>query len=416
MTVNNSSVSQRRLKQNGYTLVEIMVAIVLGLLLTAALVQSYAATKQSYRTTEGVSRIQENARFAMQFVRTDLREAGFASCIGGVRNKLNGDPSDYISFAAPVAGWNYLNTNPGKSALKLPSLAPDLSAATSNWQKKAGAVQNSLPGFLRNRVAAGSDVLWFKGFEEMDITIKTHNSNSASIVAESAHKVPNNSIMLVGDCLQMELFQQLSKGNGEQVSLVASQGNATPGNRKAGPNPAWARTYGPSDKFYSFVQTFYYIGEGASGLPSLFRFRTQLPDAAISSAIVATQSEELVEGVESMQLLFGEDLTGDDVPNKYVGAHEVDRWDDIASVRLGLLLRSPAAVSADQDQASEYTLVDAVKLAHDEDDAVLRYVVNTTVKPRNRGLNPNLTYTVCDAFPEKNNEPDNGIDTCAVQG
>jgi type IV pilus assembly protein PilW len=403
-------------QQQGYTLVEILVAVVLGLILTAAVIQSYSATRQTYRITEGVSRVQENARFAVHFLLSDLREAGFSGCLGSVRNKLNGDPRDYVSFNSPITGWNYLGTESGDTPFSINTETLDIPSSRFTWERNLAGVTENMPEFLGGRVVAGSDVLYFKNFEILDITIKNHNDQSSSIVTAGEHGVADDSIMLVGDCSQVELFQHLSQGDGTQVSLTAS-GNRTgvPGNRRTGPVSTWARVYGPNDNFYGFVHSFYYIGEGASGLPSLFRFQSQLPFTSITTAMVAAESEELVEGVETLQILYGEDLDDDDVPNKYVSANEVTDWDNISAVRVGFLIRSPA-VAADEDQATNFTLLDSIELTHESDDSFLRYAVNTTVKPRNRGLDDNLNYYICDAWNERGNEPDNGIDTCPDPG
>ncbi|BCX88540.1 type IV pilus assembly protein PilW [Methylomarinovum tepidoasis] len=65
------------LKQDGVSLVEIMVALVAGLILTAGGIQIYAANKQTYRVADASARIQENARFAMEILGRQLRMAGY---------------------------------------------------------------------------------------------------------------------------------------------------------------------------------------------------------------------------------------------------------------------------------------------------------------------------------------------------
>lgn len=377
-------------------MVELMVSLTLGLLLTAAVIQSYLSTKQTYRVTEGVSRVQENARFSLHFITKDLRNAGFSSCIGRVRNKLNGPPDEYVSFSSSVTGWEYSGTSSGDGAFTLSGDTLSLPTNAGNWVQKTDSGTSNLPSYLLGKVAAGSDVLWFKNYEELPIIIKEHNDMASPIVTESAHGMVNNAIMLVGNCSEVELFQHLSQGNGKQVSLTAQEGNGDPGNRQTKGTPNWSREYGPEDNMYGFVQTIYYIGEGASGLPSLFRYRTYLPDLAIDSAEISSNAEELVEGVETLQLLFGEDTDSDNNPNTYISADEVTVWDNVVSTRVGVMLRSPQSAT-DSDQAAEYTLLDSIKLKHAKEDQLLRYSVNSTVKLRNRGLDENLAYYLCNA-------------------
>lgn len=63
--------------QRGVTLIELMVALVVGLILLAGLIQVYLSTKQSYNAQEQLARMQENGRFAMELITRDLRRAGF---------------------------------------------------------------------------------------------------------------------------------------------------------------------------------------------------------------------------------------------------------------------------------------------------------------------------------------------------
>ncbi len=67
----------RSCHQSGLTLVELMVAMVLGLLLTAAVIQVFAGSRSSNTVQGGMSRLQENARFALDALGRDIANAGF---------------------------------------------------------------------------------------------------------------------------------------------------------------------------------------------------------------------------------------------------------------------------------------------------------------------------------------------------
>lgn len=62
--------------QRGFTLLELMVAMLLGLLVSAGIVALFMATNQTSRVQNAMSRIQENGRFAMSRMEADLRMAG----------------------------------------------------------------------------------------------------------------------------------------------------------------------------------------------------------------------------------------------------------------------------------------------------------------------------------------------------
>lgn len=71
--------SARAVRQAGFTMVEMMVAMTLGLLLVVVIGQVFVTSKESYRTTEDLSRMQENARFAAAQLSRVIRMAAFTT-------------------------------------------------------------------------------------------------------------------------------------------------------------------------------------------------------------------------------------------------------------------------------------------------------------------------------------------------
>jgi len=64
-------------KESGFTLVELLIAMVIGAIVMAAAYSSYVSQQRSYRMTESVTEIQQNLRSAMLFIEKDIRMAGF---------------------------------------------------------------------------------------------------------------------------------------------------------------------------------------------------------------------------------------------------------------------------------------------------------------------------------------------------
>jgi len=75
------------------------------------------------------------------------------------------------------------------------------------------------------------------------------------------------------------------------------------------------------------VTTSYSIQTGFTGNPALFRS-------------VDGVSEELVEGIENLQMLFGEDTDNDNIPNYYVSAENISDMAQAISVRITLIART----------------------------------------------------------------------------
>ena len=89
-TLNN--MSARRPGQYGVTLIELLIAMVVGLILIAGGSQIYLSNKQAYRSQEAVSYVNSNTRFAMFFMQDIINMAGF-----------KGDPAESDADAFPAA-------------------------------------------------------------------------------------------------------------------------------------------------------------------------------------------------------------------------------------------------------------------------------------------------------------------------
>ena len=92
-------------KQIGMTLVEILLALVLGISLIAGVLNIFVSSNQSSRMLEGLSRLQENGRFALDFIGRDIRLAGHRARVTGVSVCLN-DKS-----GTAIGGTNDLGVN-----------------------------------------------------------------------------------------------------------------------------------------------------------------------------------------------------------------------------------------------------------------------------------------------------------------
>ncbi len=75
-----SPMNSKLQSQSGFTLVELMISLVLGLLVIAAAGGIFLSNKRVYGSTEAVNRIQENQRAAFEMLSRDLREAGSNPC------------------------------------------------------------------------------------------------------------------------------------------------------------------------------------------------------------------------------------------------------------------------------------------------------------------------------------------------
>jgi type IV pilus assembly protein PilW len=110
----------------------------------------------------------------------------------------------------------------------------------------------------------------------------------------------------------------------------------------------------------------YSIAAGASGEPALFR--SEFGDA-----------QELVEGVENLQVLYGVDSDSDDFPNQYVTSNKVIDFEDVVALRIDLLMRSLNDFVTDDPQTYSFNGVQTTPA-----DRRIRQVFSTTIALRNR--------------------------------
>lgn len=87
-------------QQKGLTLIEIMIALLLGVFLIGGVLGIFVNTRETYRVEEALSRLQENGRFAMDFIGRDLRMAGYSFC----PRASNIIPNPLANFIAGVDG------------------------------------------------------------------------------------------------------------------------------------------------------------------------------------------------------------------------------------------------------------------------------------------------------------------------
>jgi type IV pilus assembly protein PilW len=166
----------------------------------------------------------------------------------------------------------------------------------------------------------------------------------------------------LGDCSEGELFQKSNNANSSALTMAG--GNVNPGNNGNNFNLA----YEPETKVYEFTAMAYYIGEGTNGEPALFR-RLMTPLQA---------PQELVSGVETLQILYGVDSSGTNAADSYLPADEVADWDNVASVRFSVMTRSRDEVLDAANNRSFDILGSEVSQGNNGDRRVRLVSVSTT--------------------------------------
>lgn len=324
-------------RQHGVTLVELMIALAIGLLVTVAMLKVYVDASRMYRFNEGLARVQENGRFALEFIRRDARVAGFWGCYSDatLTNGVSATSDAYINVGAGhITGTSDDGLNSSDS--------------------------------ITFRSATGSGALVTSGM----------SGTGDSVTVESVGALSTNTAVLISDCEDGDLFQ---------VTGIAGTALAHAAGANANVSPNLNKAYAAGARVYEAREATFCIAPGADpAQPALRRLVNPTPGQTCAS-----NGDELLEGIENMQILYGEDTdadadgaNGDGTANRYVafGASGLD-IDRIVSVRISLLARS---LNNNLTTAPSPYTFNGIAVTPASTDKYLRKVFTTTITLRNK--------------------------------
>lgn len=364
-----------RSRHRGFSLIELMIAVVVGAAIIAIVTRMAAGTLATYRSDEYLARLQENARFAIEQLDFAGRMAGFSGCSRNINSLLNTAAAAYepgiYDLTRVFSGWEYANTGDGDD-YSIATLDP-AGAGLGEWSDAGG---NDLVDDLQNLVVPGTDVLVVKYADRvLDVGASGNTAaNAVTIGLTGNNGISQNSLVLISDCVGSDLFQNRAANNAAQLSRTDSGGS--PGN-VAPASANLSHAFGTDMEIYTFTVAVYFVGRGPSGEPALFR-RTYN-----AAGVNGVETLELVEGVENMQILYGEDLDGDRFADIYRTSNAVADWTDVVAARVGLLLRTVESGRQENDTAI-YKLLGTNVTPLAADARRHRRVFTTTIALRNR--------------------------------
>jgi len=249
-------------KQSGMTLIELMVALAIGMFLMLGAITVFMQSRTTFRLTESISRMQENARVALEIMEPDIRMAHYWGLTTTTANVLN---------------------RGGPAAINGPG--PD--NCGNNWTINLDqAVEGTNNGYA-----------WgCAGLAPVEV-------NSDTLVVRRTSEDP---VVPVAGALHLQSI----RGAGNSQIFV---GTAIP-----------AGFFAATSQTFRMIANGYYVSRTSSAstatnlVPSL-RMQTLLPSGAME---LVQQNQELVAGVEDLQVQFGVDT---DLPGQ-VERGSIDRY------------------------------------------------------------------------------------------
>lgn len=357
---------------SGFSLIEIMVALGISLFIMAGIGYVYINSKQTYRTQEQLSRLQENGRLAFEYLARDIRMAGYWGCgtAGMDSDKQFIPPSPPDKCTTPKAQiTNTLN---------------DASTNPFNFGRYIEGFNDVDSSFTTYpNVKVGTDVVVTRGADPLGLRVTKHSGGnppgSSDIKVNDASRIANDDILIVTDCTNAAVFQVTNVNTGQNVVHNQGQNTIGPGNS----TNDLCKNYEGGEVLKAFSRS-YYIGtkvRNSSGGDDL----TSTGRPALIRAEFNRRYLELVPGVENMQITYGVDTNNDYFTDTYNTAAEVttnSQWAQVKSVRIELLLASTEDnITTDK---VKYRFPTSATSDTTAPDRRLYYITSTTISIRNR--------------------------------
>jgi len=352
----------------GFSLVELMVSMTLSLILLAGALSILYSTKLTSSENERVARIQEAGRTAFELIKQDARAAGYTGCSRPFVDAATVPPVHSFTSGLNSTGllWNFLEPVYGFEATTSTAWVPALDAAIPASPAPAGGsdilvLRSARPGQPVFRTNAAFAV-------DADIPV---DRDAAAASLSTAQAAP----IVVSDCRGATVILATGvAGNGPTAKISHAQSAAVPGNTSA----SLARPFAAGSQIQPVQTVIYYIASCAAGGAGACTGATT--PLALWQIVGSNPPQELIQGVEAMQVKYGVDTDQDLLANQYVNADAVTDWNNVVSISIAILVRSIDETGVEKDKRT-YTLLDTNIPAFN--DRRQRSVFTTTISLRN---------------------------------
>lgn len=329
-------------QQRGVSLIELMVALIIGLFLIFGAVTVYQQSRTTFRTTEAVARLQETARLAFDVLEADVRMASYWG--------LNNRAEFIINRAGPGAG--------------LPAPFTSFQGARIN---QCGGTDSNWAINLDAYIAGSNNSFPYGSTCGATGTV---NSTADTLLIRRAADAPPTTLD------PDRIYLQTSRIQGTLFVPSSSCTNPTT------PSCIPAAYAPPASQSRALVVNAYYVTTTSTlrnDVPSLRRKSFGNVNAATASDAIT--DEEIVPGIEDLQVRFGVDTNGDTNVDQYVNPGSVPAGAAVISATIWLRIRSEERDFGHRDQTA-YQYAD-MATAWTPNDNYRRIVVSKTITLRN---------------------------------
>ncbi len=289
--------------QRGFSLIELMIAMVLGLFLVGGVIVVFIGSSQSFSHNEALSRVQESGRFALEMVAQELRNTGYkGSCFVNAVDIINTADAQYEADAYdlndPIRGWT---------------------AATGEF------FAGSLVGYEAN-----TDLVMVKHAANTATASLSADIDSTDTTFPVNGGAAPGAIVVFSDAVGCDLFQNTAALNAG--SLQRGTLGQTINNQTVAAQPL-SHSYLPGDStnIALLSSTLFYIGSSDLGGANTTALRSVSYDNGVAN------DQELVDGVNDLTLSYAVVSGAGPALNYANTAAQItaaNSWDDVVAVRV----------------------------------------------------------------------------------
>ena len=316
-------------KCKGFSVVELMIALVITLILLAGISQIFLSSKKSFTVQDTLGRMQENGRFAVDMITADLRRAGYwggNADISQITGTLGSADDDGTCVTGDTTWGRMIET-------------------------RIYGLDDSNAGYA---------------------CLTGYNQGDALVLRYASPWVLGGTTLPSADANRLMLRSSLFAGRIFQGKDIDAQQNDMDLDTSTPPNPA--------ERVSELIAHAYYIGSTAASqcngvnVPTLRR--------VVLGADGLPGSDEIALGIEQLQVRYGVDTDDDNTVDQFLDADAVADWDNVIAARMWLLTRSECPETGFTN-TNTYAMGDVV-YDPDPDDGFRRQLYQSTVYLRNR--------------------------------
>jgi type IV pilus assembly protein PilW len=334
----------------GFSLIELLLALALGLIVVTGIVQLFVGNSRSYSVMTGQARLQENGRFALDLIARAARSAGFIGCTREPETILRG----------LVGNWDLIP----EADISRPVLAYPAAATPALVPRSSGGVDTNVffrgAGIDTSRIPAATDVIVFRSLRSPGARLAEvlqPNGQPVIVTPSGQSPVQVNDVVAIANCEQAAVVRvtEVTQAS-ETATLAFATGGVVATNAAAGASryvnafsslSPVGKAYGTDTIISPIDTTYFFIAPGVSSVGTVSGGSANSGQAplALWQKVGMAAPVELVQGIEDLKVMLGLDnnLTdGVASATRYVatGSLTSDQSARIVSVRISVIANS----------------------------------------------------------------------------